>query len=112
MASSFAAPFNSETKMDVPKVRHSTLQVGPVTVFYREAGLPDRPVLLLLHGFANSSHYFRHLMPLLADRFQMIALDLLSFVFTKEDEKDYPYTFAQLTKTPQSFVDALELRRF
>ena len=50
-------------------VRHSTLKVGPVTVFYREAGLEGNPVLLLLHGFANSSHYFRHLMPQLANRF-------------------------------------------
>ena len=57
-------------------VRHSTLKVGPVTVFYREAGLEGNPVLLLLHGFANSSHYFRHLMPLLANRFHLIAPDL------------------------------------
>ena len=69
--------------MDVAKIRHSTLKVGPVTVFYREAGLEGRPILLLLHGFANSSHYFRHLMPLLANHFHLIAPDLPSFGFTQ-----------------------------
>jgi pimeloyl-ACP methyl ester carboxylesterase len=93
-------------------VRHCTLKVGPVTVFYREAGLEGLPVLLLLHGFANSSHYFRHLMPQLASRFHLVAPDLPSFGFTKVDGEDYHYTFAQLTETVQGFVDALALRRF
>jgi pimeloyl-ACP methyl ester carboxylesterase len=111
-SNSFAAPLNAEGKMDVNEVRHSTVKVGPVTVFYREAGLAGRPVLLLLHGFANSSHYFRHLMPLLASRFHLIAPDLPSFGFTKVDGQNYRYTFAQLTETTQAFVDALRLRRF
>jgi pimeloyl-ACP methyl ester carboxylesterase len=81
-------------------------------VFYREAGLEGSPVLLLLHGFANSSHYFRHLIPLLASRFHLIAPDLPSFGFTKVDGQDYRYTFAQLTETTQGFVDALALRHF
>ena len=93
-------------------VRHSTLKVGPVNVFYREAGPEGHPVLLLLHGFANSSHYFRHLMPLLANRFHLIAPDLPLFGFTKVDGESYRYTFAQLTQTTQAFVDALALRRF
>ena len=93
-------------------VRHSTLKVGPVTVFYREAGLEGNPVLLLLHGFANSSHYFRHLMPLLANRFHLIAPDLPSFGFTRVDGESYRYNFAQLTETTQAFVDTLAVRRF
>jgi pimeloyl-ACP methyl ester carboxylesterase len=111
-SSSLGAPLNAEGKMDRAEVRRSTLKVGPVTVFYREAGLEGNPVLLLLHGFANSSHYFRHLMPLLADRFHLIAPDLPSFGFTKVDGASYRYTFAQLTQTTQVFVDALGLRRF
>jgi pimeloyl-ACP methyl ester carboxylesterase len=116
-SSSFDSPLNAasrnlEGKVDVAEVRHSTVKVGPVTVFYREAGLEGRPVLLLLHGFANSSHYFRHLMPLLANRFHLIAPDLPSFGFTKVEGKDYRYSFAQLTETTQGFVDALGLRRF
>jgi pimeloyl-ACP methyl ester carboxylesterase len=81
-------------------------------VFYREAGLEGNPVLLLLHGFANSSHYFRHLMPLLASRFHLIAPDLPAFGFTKVAGESYRYTFAQLTETTEAFVDALRFRRF
>lgn len=93
-------------------VRRSTRKVGPVTVFYREAGLEGNPVLLLLHGFANSSHYFRHLMPQLANRFHLSAPDLPSFGFTKVDGESYRYTFAQLSETIQALVDALRLPRF
>jgi len=94
-------------------VRHSTVQIGPANVFYREAGTQGKPVLLLLHGFANSSHYFRHLMPRLADRFHVIAPDLPSFGFTTiADNADYQYTFAGLTETIQGFVNELSLRRF
>src|SRR6202167_6552935 len=89
------ALLNSGGKMDVTEVRHSTVKVGPVTVFYREAGLEGRPVLLLLHGFANSSHYFRHLMPKLAGRFHLIAPDLPSFGFTTVNEGGgYSFTLA------------------
>jgi pimeloyl-ACP methyl ester carboxylesterase len=94
-------------------VRHSTVQAGPANVFYREAGTQGQPVLLLLHGFANSSHYFRHLMPKLAGRFHLIAPDLPSFGFTTVEEgADYQFTFASLTKTIQGFVNELSLRRF
>jgi pimeloyl-ACP methyl ester carboxylesterase len=97
----------------VPNVRHSTVQIGPANVFYREAGTPGQPVLLLLHGFANSSHYFRHLMPKLAGRFHLIAPDLPSFGFTTiEEGAGYQFTFAGLTKTIQDFVNQLSLRRF
>jgi pimeloyl-ACP methyl ester carboxylesterase len=94
-------------------VRHSTVQVGPARVFYREAGTQGLPALLLLHGFANSSHYFRHLMPKLADRFHLVAPDLPSFGFTTiEEGADYQYTFAGLTETIAGFVNELSLRRF
>jgi len=68
---------------------------------------------LLLHGFANSSHYFRHLMPKLAGRFHLIAPDLPSFGFTTiEEGAGYQFTFDGLTKTIQGFVNELSLRRF
>jgi pimeloyl-ACP methyl ester carboxylesterase len=111
-ASSFGIAYSADRTVGMEAVRHSTLKVGPVTVFYREAGSAGNPVLLLLHGFANSSHYFRHLMPLLAERFHLIAPDLPSFGFTRVEEEGYRYTFAQLTETTQAFVDVLALRRF
>jgi pimeloyl-ACP methyl ester carboxylesterase len=94
-------------------VRHSRIRADGVDVFYREAGDADAPVLLLLHGFANSSFYFRHLMPRLANRFRMIAPDLPSFGFTEIPvEREYRYDFASLARTTTAFVDALGLKRY
>jgi pimeloyl-ACP methyl ester carboxylesterase len=94
-------------------VCHSTIQVGPANVFDREAGTQGHPVLLLLHGFANSSHYFRHLMPRLESRFHLLAPDLPSFGFTTiAEDADYQYTFECLTETIQGFVNELSLQRF
>ena len=97
----------------VAEVRHGTVRADGVDVFYRETGRPDAPVFLLLHGFANSSFYFRHLMPRLADRFRLIAPDLPSFGFTVvPDDRSYVYDFASLSRTIEAFVDVLGLRRY
>lgn len=93
--------------------RHGWVRADGVDVFYREAGAEDAPVLLLLHGFANSSFYFRHLMPSLADRFRLIAPDLPSFGFTEvPPEQHYTYDFASLSRTIDAFVDVLGLKRY
>src|SRR6516162_2233463 len=84
-----------------------------VTVFYREAGPPDAPVLLLLHGFPASSFQFRELMPRLADRYRVIAPDLPGFGFTEvPDLRAYSYTFDALAQTIEAFTDALSLTRY
>jgi pimeloyl-ACP methyl ester carboxylesterase len=54
-------------------VKYRTADVDGFKVFYREAGSVDAPVMLLLHGFPTSSHMFRDLIPLLADRFRLVA---------------------------------------
>lgn len=56
-------------------VRHRRIQVGNVDTFYREAGPPDAPVVLLPHGYPCSSYEFRNLMPRLADRWRLVAPD-------------------------------------
>jgi pimeloyl-ACP methyl ester carboxylesterase len=98
---------------NVAAVQHRRIRVDGVDVFYREAGRADAPVLLLLHGFATSSFYFRHLMPMLADRFRLIAPDLPSFGFTQAPpERNYRYDFDSLSRTIVAFVDALRLERY
>jgi len=95
------------------RTRHKWARADGVDVFYREAGPAEAPVLLLLHGFANSSFYFRHLMPKLADRYRLIAPDLPSFGFTRiPAERDYRYDFESISRTVTAFVDALELKRY
>jgi alpha-beta hydrolase superfamily lysophospholipase len=58
---------------------YHTISVGGVNVFYREAGPKDAPTLLLLHGFPSSSGMFATLIPLLADRFHVVAPDYPGF---------------------------------
>lgn len=90
-----------------------TVQVDGVDVFYREAGAPDAPVLLLLHGFPASSHMFRELIPRLASRYRVIAPDMPGFGFTQvPSERDYTYTFETLTRTMAAFVETLGLKRY
>ncbi|MEJ8322811.1 alpha/beta hydrolase [Kosakonia sacchari] len=94
-------------------VRYQYADADGVKMFYREAGNPENPVLLLLHGFPSSSHQFRELIPLLADKFHLIAPDLPGFGFTEVlAERDYNYSFDGLANTLIAFVDALNLQRF
>ncbi len=82
-------------------------------VFYREAGDPKAPTLLLLHGFPTSSHMFRHLIPLLADRYHVVAPDLLGFGFSDSPLRThFKYTFENLAKIIESFTQMLHLKQY
>jgi pimeloyl-ACP methyl ester carboxylesterase len=96
-----------------PRSTHHRIQADGVSVFYREAGPPDAPVLLLLHGFPASSFQYRELMPRLADRYRVIAPDLPGFGFTEiPPERQYNYSFDALARTVEAFTDALSLTRY
>ncbi|OXM49202.1 alpha/beta fold hydrolase [Amycolatopsis alba] len=92
-------------------IRHRSVQLGDVEVFYREAGDPGAPVLLLLHGFPTSSHQFTRLMRRLAGRWRLVAPDLPGFGETVTPE-GFTFTFDRLAEVLGDFVDALELRRY
>ena len=95
------------------QVAYKSVEADGVEVFYREAGAPDAPVLLLLHGFPSSSHQFRDLIPLLADKYRLIAPDLPGFGFTEVPaQRNYRYTFDAIGETIRQFVDVLELNRY
>ena len=101
------------TLSSVPHVAVRTIEADGVNVFYRVAGQPDAPVILLLHGFPTSSHMFRDLIPQLAGKYRVIAPDLPGFGFTTVPAaRDYRYTFDALAKTTLAFVDALGLKRY
>jgi pimeloyl-ACP methyl ester carboxylesterase len=100
-------------EQSVSTIRYRRKKVGEVDVFYREAGPADAPVLLLLHGFPSAGHMFRDLMPLLADRYRVIAPDLAGFGQTKAPPRGkFAYSFGQLAKVLAGFVDALGLERY
>ncbi|MCD0503865.1 alpha/beta fold hydrolase [Bordetella petrii] len=96
-----------------PFVQCRYVQADGLRFFYREAGNPQAPVLLLLHGFPSSSHQFRNLMPLLARHFHVVAPDLPGFGFTEvPPARGYRYTFDNLALSLEAFVDQLGLARY
>jgi pimeloyl-ACP methyl ester carboxylesterase len=100
-------------KTNVPHTSIHRIEADGVTVFYREAGAQDAPVVLLLHGFPTSSFQYRELIPRLADRYRVIAPDLPGFGFTDVPEKrHYKYSFDTLAKTILAFTDALRLKSY
>lgn len=93
--------------------RYRSVVVDGLRIFYREAGDPNAPALLLLHGFPTSSHMFRGLLPLLADRFHLVAPDLPGFGFSDAPERArFDYTFDHLAKVVDRFTESLGLRRY
>lgn len=92
---------------------YHTTTVDGLRIFYREAGRPDAPAVLLLHGFPTSSHMFRSLIPLLAQRFRVVAPDLPGFGFSDApDRTAFNYSFDRLADVIGRFTDAVGLARF
>lgn len=90
-----------------------TVNLDGNNIFYREAGPKTAPNILLLHGFPTSSHMFRNLIPLLADRYHVIAPDLPGFGFSNvPDRTRFRYTFENLAKTIDQFTQTIGLDRY
>jgi len=92
-------------------VRHRRIQVGNVDTFYREAGPPDAPAVLLPHGYPCSSYEFRNLMPLLGDRWRLVAPDYPGAGYSATPE-DFDYSFDGYAQFRDRFVKTLGLSRF
>src|SRR6201993_4352105 len=97
----------------IPHTSVRRVNADGVTIFYREAGPANAPVVLLLHGFPTSSFQFRELIPRLADRYRVIAPDLPGFGFTAvPEQRRYQYSFDAIAHTILAFTDALGLKRY
>lgn len=95
------------------QTRYRTVSIDGVEVFYREAGHPDHPVVLLLHGFPTSSHMFRNLIPMLADTYRVIAPDYPGFGHSAmPDRSAFPYSFDGYAGLLDSFTAALGIDRY
>lgn len=94
-------------------VHQKVVQVGDAKLFYREAGNPSNPSILLLHGFPTSSLMYRNLIPILADKYHVVAPDLPGFGYTESpDRSKYEYTFDNLAKTIDQFTVILKLNKY
>ncbi|MBY8339358.1 alpha/beta hydrolase [Streptomyces spinosirectus] len=97
----------------ISSVHHRTVTVNGLDVFYREAGDPQAPALVLLHGFPTSSHMFRHLIPALADRYHVIAPDHIGFgQSAMPGVREFPYSFDALTEVTAGLLEQLGVGRF
>jgi pimeloyl-ACP methyl ester carboxylesterase len=97
----------------VTTISYQSVNVDGFKVFYRQAGTADAPALLLLHGFPSASHMFRDLIPLLADRFHIVAPDLPGFGQSDMPERDkFAYTFDRLAGVVGRFTEVIGLDRF
>jgi pimeloyl-ACP methyl ester carboxylesterase len=93
----------------VTTIAYWIADVEALKIFYREAGAADAPKLLLLHGFPTSSHMFRDLIPLLADRFRILAPDLPGFGQSDQPEAN---SFESLADTIERFTEIVGFDRF
>ena len=94
-------------------VHYKTARVQNLDIFYREAGSATAPVILLLHGFPTSSNMFRNLIPRLASSFRVIAPDYPGYGQSSMPDRDsFEYSFANLTKVVEGFVETLGLTKF
>jgi pimeloyl-ACP methyl ester carboxylesterase len=99
--------------MKTTTVKYQTIKVEDLNVFYREAGPSDAPVVLLLHGYPTSSHMYRNLIPILGEKYHVFAPDLIGFGFSDAPHyQSFSYTFDNLTRYIQGFIDQLGLKRF
>lgn len=94
-------------------VSYRSVQVDGVNVFYREAGPADGPVVLLLHGFPSAGHMFRDLIPLLSEKYRVVAPDLPGFGKSDMPSRDkFEYTFENIANIIDGFVGVIGLERF
>ena len=94
-------------------VHYRTVKADGLDIFYREAGDPKNPTILLLHGFPSSSHMYRDLIPLLSDRYHLVAPDYPGFGRSSQPTPaEYRYTFDHLYETVDQFTRAVGLGKF
>lgn len=98
---------------NTPVVTYHTAKVDGLELFYREAGEPSRPTIVLLHGFPTSSHMYRDLIPKLAVKYHVIAPDYPGFgQSSAPDANEFTYTFDHLAAVTESLLKQIGCTRF
>ena len=98
---------------DTQRVTYHTSKIDGLNLFYREAGGPARPAIVLLHGFPSSSHMFRDLIPKLATKYHVIAPDYPGFGYSDQPPAaEFAYTFDHLAAVTDALLNSLKLDRY
>lgn len=107
------SPFARAQDPTQSAVKYRTIQIDGLEIFYREAGNPENPTLLLLHGFPTSSHMFRNLMPALSDDYHVIAPDYPGYGFSSMPSVDeFEYSFDNMARIVEKFIDKKGLGKY
>ncbi len=102
-----------ESAPNLTDVRHGYENVDGLKIFYREAGDPTKPTIVLLHGFPTSSHMFRNLIRDLSSDYRLVAPDYPGFGESSfPSATEYEYTFDNLAKTIDRFLEQRGLKRY
>ncbi|OTP75047.1 alpha/beta fold hydrolase [Caballeronia sordidicola] len=98
---------------DAEPIYYRTVKVDGVSIFYREAGRPDAPTILLLHGFPSSSRMYEPLFTRLSGHYHLVAPDYPGFGNSDAPNvKDFSYTFDHLSEVVQHFTETLGLQHY
>lgn len=94
-------------------MKYRTININGLNIFYRECGASDKPVMVLFHGFPSASHMFRDLMPMLEDKFHLVAPDYPGFGQSESPSRDtFAYTFDHLAEIMDAFLEKLGIDKF
>jgi pimeloyl-ACP methyl ester carboxylesterase len=94
-------------------ISYHTVEIGGVNIFYREAGPAKAPTVLLLHGFPSSSRMWEPLLPLLADKYHLIAPDYPGFGNSSAPSpSSFEYTFDNLARVMNELMTKLEITKY
>jgi len=97
----------------VTGVKYKTVKIDGLDIFYREAGNPNHPTILLLHGFPTSSHMFRDLIAELSDQYHLIAPDYPGYGYSSMPAVDkFDYSFDNLANVVDKFIDTVGLKKY
>lgn len=110
-------PASSTAGNAASRMRHRTMTIDGLDIFYREAGPADAPTLVLLHGFPSASHQYAPLMARLADQVHVVAPDYPGFGHSSAPASrhaggNFVYTFDHLAAVTEAFLDAVQVSRF
>ncbi|RYJ42803.1 alpha/beta fold hydrolase [Flavobacterium beibuense] len=103
----------TQNESDGQTTKFRTLEIDGVNIAYREAGNPDNPTIVLLHGYPASSHQYRKVLEGLSDDFHLIAPDYPGFGNSDFPSPDqYEYTFDNMAKTINAFLEKKKLTSY
>ena len=104
---------SNQEMQNISTTLYKTVTVDGLSIFYREAGNPTNPKMVLLHGFPSSSHQYRNLIRTLADHFHVVAPDYPGFGNSASPStKEFNYTFERISEIIEEFLKAIGFTRF